>query len=456
MKEYNQSLRTKISKLTLQATVGIGFITLIGVLGYWYFSSESAHKTTYEHLVANIEKQRNELLPIFLVPEQRAALGLVLEKIKKNEKLDEIKFSKQAPDCVFDKNNICSQSNSSMVTIFTPIRIGDETFGYIAKSKRSEPMFSSSKVFWVLFVTLLTLFALSLLLLHLFKRLTAKEIPNALDELVLWIEKWLRGANSKEKPKFAFLELEILCQKIKEVFEKHDKKRNQAIAGQISSGIVHDIRTDLQSLKSAYDLVEEVGDDTEKRIKRLENLNSVVAKRLPALVHLIESTLDASREIKLNQQFKDLRETIAQSVEDMEEDLKSSGISVSYHGTENEAVAYHDPIQIKRVLRNLLKNSVQAITESHSEKKLVDIAISREESEIRVFIEDTGPGISISKDKLFKAFETAKSTGTGLGLFNANKIINAHGGRIKSLKPRLLNGSCFEISLPKGENFAAP
>lgn len=451
----SQSLRSKINQLTLQATVGIGFITLVGVLGYWYFSSESTYKATYDKLTANIEKQRNELLPVFLIPEQKPALGLMLDKIKTAEKLDEVKFTSDPPQCEFAPNKVCSLEISSSVAVVTPIGVEEEIFGYLVKQKTTGPIFSSSKVFWILFVTMLTLFALSLLLLHLFKRLTATEIPNSLDELVLWIEKWLKGADSKEKPHFPFSELDALCEKITEVCERHDRERNQAIAGQISSGIIHDIRTDLQSLKSAYDLVEEVTDCEEKRMRRLENLNKVVGKRLPALVHLIESTLDVSREIKLNQQFRDVRETVETTVNEMVDNLNASGVEIKLSGENTEVIAYHDPIQLKRVIRNLLTNSLQAIADAHEETKLVDITISSDESDVRIIIEDSGPGISIQREKLFKAFETAKAQGTGLGLFNASKIVSAHGGRIKNLKPKVLKGSCFEVVLPKGGYFAA-
>ncbi|MFO7577604.1 MAG: ATP-binding protein [Pelovirga sp.] len=51
------------------------------------------------------------------------------------------------------------------------------------------------------------------------------------------------------------------------------------------------------------------------------------------------------------------------------------------------------------------------------------------------------------RDKLFKPFVTTKKHGFGIGLYQCNLIVDAHGGRIE-VDSRTGEGTCIRISLP--------
>ena len=93
-----------------------------------------------------------------------------------------------------------------------------------------------------------------------------------------------------------------------------------------------------------------------------------------------------------------------------------------------------DPEQLKRVINNIISNSVKYIDK---EQGIIDIRILDEVDSIRVEIEDNGQGIS--SEELPHIFERCYRTdvsrnsaqgGSGLGLSIAKKIIEEHGGRI--------------------------
>lgn len=100
--------------------------------------------------------------------------------------------------------------------------------------------------------------------------------------------------------------------------------------------------------------------------------------------------------------------------------------------------------RFKRALFNLIKNSYEAMNASG----ILRLVASKEENFIRLDVIDCGGGISPEYlPKIFTAFETTKSNGTGLGLLITKQIIEAHGGYL-SVDSRLGDGCTFSIYLP--------
>lgn len=96
---------------------------------------------------------------------------------------------------------------------------------------------------------------------------------------------------------------------------------------------------------------------------------------------------------------------------------------------------------------NILHNALDAM-ESTGGK--IFITSSAEDGEVRISIEDTGPGIPESSlERLFNPFFTTKPVGkgTGLGLSICYGIINKMGGRI-DVESQVGKGTAFHIVLP--------
>ena len=107
-----------------------------------------------------------------------------------------------------------------------------------------------------------------------------------------------------------------------------------------------------------------------------------------------------------------------------------------------------DKNYIKQALINLVKNSIQAISELHDDDGLISIATDLEENKIIFSIIDNGCGIDKSNlEEIFEPFYTSKEMGTGLGLTIVSKIIREHGGEIlvESKKNR---GTEIKIEFP--------
>lgn len=123
--------------------------------------------------------------------------------------------------------------------------------------------------------------------------------------------------------------------------------------------------------------------------------------------------------------------------------LNEKQIEVDIH-SDDVAVVEVDPDQMKQVFTIILNNAV----ESMSTRGRISIHLQRQESFFKVSVADTGSGIPHDKiDKVFDAFFTTKSTGSGLGLNIASQIITNHKGSIY-VESELGVGSTFVIHLP--------
>jgi len=105
-----------------------------------------------------------------------------------------------------------------------------------------------------------------------------------------------------------------------------------------------------------------------------------------------------------------------------------------------------DPVQIKRILINLLDNAVSVLP-VEGEISL-SFYINHVDRTVVMEVADTGPGISDSiKLRLFEPYFSTKKSGTGLGLAIANTIVTEHNGSIR-VRDNQPTGAVFIVELP--------
>jgi len=245
-------------------------------------------------------------------------------------------------------------------------------------------------------------------------------------------------------------ELQDISRQLARSFEERD----QAVLGQIAAGVIHDLKTLLQSIRNGTELVRELDADSPKRTNRLESLYRVTSSNLPKMLQLIEMTLDGSRQIQINRRAHNVSETVRSAVEVNDHMARAMGVQLGVTVPEDLAAA-HDPVQLERALANLIKNAIEAFYADDSGNsaisRLVNVSASSSPSgALRLVVEDSGPGLPSDFDDAFRTLRSSKLHGTGLGLTIARKIIEGHGGRLLAGRSSTLSGASFEIEIPKG------
>jgi two-component system, LuxR family, sensor kinase FixL len=106
-----------------------------------------------------------------------------------------------------------------------------------------------------------------------------------------------------------------------------------------------------------------------------------------------------------------------------------------------------DPVQIRQIMVNLLKNAVEATNKKPLPRIFVTTSLSDGFAHFR--ISDNGPGITPAMaGRLFKAFETSKPQGMGLGLAISKMIAQNHHGDLVLDTSGSGSGACFGLKLP--------
>jgi len=197
---------------------------------------------------------------------------------------------------------------------------------------------------------------------------------------------------------------------------------------EMAKQVAHEIKNPLTPMKLSIQHLERTiqtgkkPDETE--VKRLaKNL----IEQIDSLTGIANAFSDFAKMPKSKKEKVDLVEIIENSISLFD---KFQHIKLSLNNPEpGPAWALADRDQLLRVMNNLLKNAIQATSETSEPR--IEISISKENSFFNISISDNGPGIEDSvKDRIFVPNFTTKSRGMGLGLAISKNIIEQFGGQI--------------------------
>ena len=144
----------------------------------------------------------------------------------------------------------------------------------------------------------------------------------------------------------------------------------------------------------------------------------------------------------------DLAEVIDDSVGFIDAAAKLLNIRIEreIQGMRPELMA--DPVMIEQVLLNLMRNGIEAMSETPLENRRLTVKLYQQDDHMQIRVIDRGSGIPLElREKLFTPFYSTKTEGMGIGLNICRSIIEFHRGRLW-VEDNPEGGTIFVISLP--------
>jgi signal transduction histidine kinase len=204
----------------------------------------------------------------------------------------------------------------------------------------------------------------------------------------------------------------------------------------VSRGLAHDFNNILGVISSNVFLALSDEGAPESIRTRLLAISNASEKAAKLVSHLAQSARDKKPEIRpvqMNEVITDALHLVRPLIRD--------GISVKTELLPSLPVVLADPVEMERVLVNLIVNAVDSMpqggelliaTEVAKGSGTVPTASQEANKSVVVSVSDTGIGIPESvQSRVFEPFFTTKEKGTGLGLSNVSSIVRQHGGNIK-------------------------
>ncbi len=217
-----------------------------------------------------------------------------------------------------------------------------------------------------------------------------------------------------------------------------------AYIGKLTASLAHEIRNPLCSVKMNSQILlknTEFGGNDKRRME-------IVVNEISRLERILDEMLDFAKPLSLRMQRGSLAKVIDSCLETMEVRIREMGIGVkrAYSNHRLRSLVF-DEERMEQAIINVLINSIDALGPGGT----IEIAtkvLGEKERSLRLEIADDGPGIPAEDlPYIFDPFFSSKKKGTGLGLANVKKIMEAHGGRV-DVSPKEPSGTILRLTLP--------
>ncbi len=234
-------------------------------------------------------------------------------------------------------------------------------------------------------------------------------------------------------------DINLMAERRMALEEKLRQQDRLAALGKVVSGLAHEVRNPLNSIKLTLQLLE-------RRLKRGVAASTEVAECLQEIDRLdlmVGRLLAFGRPVMTHRHVQDVAPVITQAVKMVHEPMRKKGVRIEFRPPGEELRADIDAPQVVQVLINLLLNAVDASPPAG----LVTIGAGGEEGRVSIRVADRGSRIPDEvRPHVFDAYYTTKENGSGLGLAVSREIAANHGGSLQFESEN--SGTTFVLTLP--------
>ncbi|MRT92017.1 hybrid sensor histidine kinase/response regulator transcription factor [Ancylomarina sp. 16SWW S1-10-2] len=241
--------------------------------------------------------------------------------------------------------------------------------------------------------------------------------------------------------------------------EKNKVEEIAQIKLRFFTNISHDFRTPLTLITTP--LAKLISKGAELSEEERQGNYKLINQNANFMLRLINQLMDFRRLeqdlIKLSVEDIELNQFINNIIKTFEPLAEQKNITLLFEGTDNDLIIWADAGKIEKVTYNLLSNAFKFTPKDGS--ITIEIEDSEQDNSVRIFVSDTGIGISGNEQKLiferyYQSTQKDKQSygGTGIGLALCKGLIDMHKGTIEvsSSKDK---GTSFTVKLHKGKSW---
>lgn len=217
----------------------------------------------------------------------------------------------------------------------------------------------------------------------------------------------------------------------------------------------HELRTPLNTVLGYVQMLQEGSMPPDQQAKAI----GVISRNATALARLVDDVLDTSRIVTGKMHVKlepcELERLVHDAVAAIRPAADSKGLRLETH-VDTGLIAHCDNGRLAQVLWNLLSNAVKFTPHAG----LVKVTASRQNSRVRIAVEDNGAGIPADDlPRVFQRFwqgdgaSRHTTPGLGLGLALTRHLVELHGGTVSVASEGPGRGAQFEVLLPSHGSF---
>lgn len=208
--------------------------------------------------------------------------------------------------------------------------------------------------------------------------------------------------------------------------------------GELAASIAHEIRNPMTSLKGFTQLM--LSETNDRGTKYLQ----VIQQEIDRIDKILNEFLMLSKPKQYTLETINLQQLVMDVVDFMSPQALLYGVELKrIHRTSVEKI-YADPITMKQLLINSIKNAIEAMQDGGT----ITVVVDSRDNEIEISIHDEGTGVDLTNlEQYFQVFYTTKESGTGLGLAHAARVMEDMKGRVE-VSNNLAGGASFYFYFP--------
>jgi nitrogen fixation/metabolism regulation signal transduction histidine kinase len=226
------------------------------------------------------------------------------------------------------------------------------------------------------------------------------------------------------------------------------RAQRDAAWGEVARRLAHEIKNPLTPIQLSAERLRHklLAKAEEPDAQIIDRATRTITQQVEAMKSMVNDFSDYARSPQFQAEPFEL-DRLVQEVMDLYKSAGAGAISVLLGAP--KAQVRGDPLRLRQVIHNLVKNALEAL-EGRSNGR-IEVSTSRPDDPdlelVQLKVVDNGPGFDEEvRDRLFEPYITTKSKGTGLGLAIVKKIIEEHGGMIAAENTG--SGALIRIRLP--------